>query len=382
MSPMNILGALRPLSLAILLAFSNGCDEKSSTTEGSQKSAEEKAVEQKATVDALLRQNGIDPTTLPTAPGPGAAQAAPPGTGDVTPPPAVQPMNAKGTDDGPSTGGPPQATVVLIKPGQGPKKVLRYQFQKGRKRNFAMDMEVVATRVVNGQPTPGTPPVTISMRGTSLTVAADEHKAQRENTFVDFTPSSDGLPPMMVEQMKAQFGALKGIQLVETVSTQGQILDLSLKQESVNNPEALALIQNLQDGMSNAFLALPTEAVGVGAEWKGTTTIATAGLNILQENTVVLKSLNGNKATVEITFKQSAGKQILDAPGLPPGAQVELASMEGGGTGSVTVDFANLVTDSKSSLRMVVDTKISGAAPEPILSATDTTMKIHMRITQ
>jgi hypothetical protein len=372
---MNILGVLRPLSLATLLAFSNGCDEKSSTKEGSQKSAEEKAVEQKATVDALLRQNGIDPTTLPTAPGSEATTAQP----GVAAPAADA---AQGAANGPVGGAPPQATVALIKPGQGPKKVLRYQFQKGRKRNFAMDMEVVATRVVNGQPTPGTPPITISMSGTSLTVAADDQKAQRENTFLNFTPSSEGLPPMMVEQMKAQFGALKGIQLVETVSTQGQILDLSIKEESVTNPEALALVQNLQDGMSNAFLALPAEAVGVGAEWKGTSTITTAGLNILQENTVVLKSLNGNRATVEVTFKQSAGKQILDAPGLPPGAQVELVSMEGGGTGTVTVDFSTLVTDSKSSLRMAVDTKISGAAPEPILSATDTTMKIHMRVTQ
>jgi hypothetical protein len=135
--------------------------------------------------------------------------------------------------------------------------------------------------------------------------------------------------------------------------------------------------------MSNAFLPLPDEAVGVGAKWKGTTKLETSGLVVLQENIVHLKSLNGNRAVVELTFKQSAPKQELAAAGLPPGAKVELIAMEGGGSGTMTVDFGTLITDSKVNLKMTVDTKISGAGiPQPVQTATDTSMKIHMRITQ
>lgn len=368
-----------PLGLGLLA----GCDQKGTQGGGEKElSAEADAAKKKATVDALLRESGIDPNTLPTGPKADKTGAAAPPT-----------QGASGqTDDGPANpdanGGapvPPAAPmkIEVLDAGKGPKKVLRYVFTKDRLRKFNLDMEIVPKRVVNGQPTPTVPAVSIGMKGTSLTVAVGENSAETENTFIQFVPSGPGLPVEMLQQMQAQFATMAGVQLMQTVSTGGQILQMGVKEEALNNPQVLALMQNLQDGMSNAFLPLPDEPVGAGAKWKGTTTLVTSGLAILQENVIELKSLTGSRAVVELTYKQSAEKQEINAAGLPPGAKVELISMEGGGTGTMTVDFSTQLTDSMVNLKMTVDTKISGPEmPESVRSATDTSMKIHMRITE
>src|SRR5690606_18687126 len=143
-------------------------------------------------------------------------------------------------------------------------------------------------------------------------------------------------------------------------------------------PQLVALLQNLQDGMTNAYLPLPKEPVGPGAKWTATNQVEAGGIEVTQVNEVTLKSIAGDKLTVDLVFKQSAPAQRIQVPELPPGAQVELTGMTGAGKGNLTVDLGTLVTDSRIELSMTVDTKISGAgSPEPVLSSTDTAMKIH-----
>jgi len=368
--------SIAPLLFA-LAGFSilSGCDKKpqeqsaaSDKTPAGDSIDPGKAAEKKAKIDALLRENGIDPASIKEK---SAGEIPSSGAGP-----------AKSTHHDASTK-KPGALVEVLTPGTGPLKVLRYQFKEGQVRKFSMQMEIVPTRTVNGQPMPSIPAVKIEMLGTSKTLSFVGHSAQRQNTFSKVTPGTDGLPPAIAEQMLAQFSGLKGIELLETVSDTGQVLDMSVRPGSNATPQVVAMMQNLQDGMSNAFLPLPSDPVGPGAKWRATTQVSTAGLTIQQVNEVELLSLKGAVATVALTFSQSAAKQIIQAPGLPPGAQVELISMKGGGTGKMRVDLSSLVTESNVDLTMTVDTKISGPAmPQPVLSATSTSMKIKMKVSK
>ncbi len=183
--------------------------------------------------------------------------------------------------------------------------------------------------------------------------------------------------------MKAQFAMLKGTQLIESITTKGEVVDLQVADMAQMNPVVLGLIQNLKDGMTNQFIPLPNEEVGAGAKWISTTKVEASGMTITQETEVELLSLQGSKATAKLTLRQSAPAQKLSDPRLPPGTTIELLKLSGGGEGNVTVDFKEMIIDSKAELSMGVDTQISGGpVPEPQKSITDTKMKIHMRLTK
>lgn len=106
-------------------------------------------------------------------------------------------------------------------------------------------------------------------------------------------------------------------------------------------------------------------------------------MTITQETEVELLTLKGYKATARLTMKQTAPAQKLEDPRLPPGTTIELLKLEGGGQGEMTVDFAEMIIESKSELKMAVDTQIAGGpVPAPQKSLTDTSMKMHVKLTE
>lgn len=329
----------------------------------------------KETVDALLRANGIDPTTIPTDnQAPVAALPNTPGANGSAP---TDGAAAKAEAPGASL----RDKVELVSAGTAPRKKLRYVFEKDRSRNFSVEMLISPKQTVNGQPVPSTPPVQLTMAGTSKTMMVSGETAARQNTFNAFSVNAEGLPPELMAQQKAQVDALKGLVLLETVHDSGQVIDLQVGEENLNNPQVMAILQNLQDAMTNAYLALPAEEVGAGAKWKIISDADTAGIRVTRITEITLNSLVGTKAKVNLTLSQTAPAQKLEAPGLPPGAVVELLGIKGTGTGTMTVDFATLETERKGEMMMSVSQRITGAEPQPVLTSSDTGLKLHIRVT-
>lgn len=271
-------------------------------------------------------------------------------------------------------------SLRLLSQGSAPRSVLSYQFAQGRARKFHLEMKISPQRTINGQPAPGVPAFSLAVSGETKTLSSDAQRASREATFVELIPSVEGAPPQVAQQMKAQFAQLGGLQLLETVTRKGRVEDLKLKQEVVH-PQVLALMQYLKDGMTNAFLPLPDQAVGSGAKWAATTTVESSGLSVTQVNTITLSQLSGTRAVVQMEYEQSAPTQNIKTDQLPPGVSVELTKLTGGGSGQMTVDFEQLTVDSKINLSMQVDTKVTQpGAPGPLLESGTTTMKAHMRL--
>ena len=354
------------LSAFLALSLTFACDNKDEASKPpTPEETAKKAKKQKETADALLRENGIDPASITDAP-PAQKQAVPPAGAAAA-----------------GAGAAPLAKVELLEPGTGKKVALRYKFEANRTIKFDMRMKISPNRTVNGQPEAGMPPVKIMLKGESKTLGVEGNLAKRENTFLDINPGAEGLPPAVLGQMKAQFAGLIGVQLIETVNERGQLLDTALKPGSRVNPQTISLLQNLQEGISKAFVPLPVEEVGVGAKWRTVNVVNSGGLVVTQINEVKLSSLKGTKVKFELSFSQTADKQILQTPGLPPGAQVELLAMKGTGKGSMDVDLATLIAKSEFDIDMSVDTKISGAgSPQPIMTATSTGMTIKMETTK
>ncbi len=155
----------------LALSTASACNQKEDKAKDSKNDA---AAEEKkqAQIDALLRENG----TAPVGQSAPAAPAKPtPATGSAPTPPGATAGNTAPTDS--------QIEVKLVSAGSGPKQMLSYQFQVGRERKFAMDMEILSSRITNGQKEPGPPPITLSLTGTTQTVEASATGAKAHQYF-------------------------------------------------------------------------------------------------------------------------------------------------------------------------------------------------------
>lgn len=384
-----------PAVLAVVvLATGVACDRKEKPTENETTISEADKQERLA---ALLKENGVDPASLPSAQAPlgapiptsaspeAAASAAPaPGSAAAAEPATAAPASsgaAKTAPAPPAPGSPPIAVRVLST-GAGPKSALRYGFKQGDNHKFVLDIQVAAERKVNGQVAPGMPPFSLTLRGSTTTLQADAQGARRQHTFVEMIPTVSGAPPELAEQIKAQYASLGGLQLVETVNTRGMILGMDLDSRAIQ-PQVLALMQHLQDGMTNAFLALPEEPVGPGARWSATTTTDAAGILITQENTVSLVAHNGDNYEFSLQLKQSAQPSKITGANLPPGVSIDLTKLDGSGKGSMKVNFKDILITSKVDLSTSMETSVTQPEVQGVTKeAATTSVKAQISITK
>lgn len=368
--------------LILALLGASACDKKADHSEQARPSATE---DKQARLEALLKENGLDPSSLPKD----KATAAPDENTPKAPPAVGNSAPANGTNGSPSDPSPgaqaqsPQTSPVSIKvlsAGAAPRAVLRYAFKQGSQHKFALEIEVGVKRSVNGQVTPTMPPFALSLKGSTVTLSSDALLARRQNTFLEMVPGVTGAPPEMVEQIKAQYASLAGLQLTETVSTRGVMMGMQLDERAIH-PQVLALMQHLQDGMTNAFLPLPEEAVGAGARWIATTTTDAAGLSLMQENEISLKSLTGSKAQVELKLKQHAKPSKIQGANLPPGVVIDVTKLDGHGSGSMNVDFQDVTITSKVELATSMQTVVTQPeSPAPIREDAETVVKAQIAI--
>src|SRR5690606_21450030 len=139
----------------LAVSAATGCNNQEDKAKEAKSDAASKEKKQ-AQIEALLKENGSGPLAQPT-PAPGSAARSAP---DQKPAPGTPAAEA---------GAPANSQIVvkLVSAGTGPKQKLSYQFEVGRERNFAMDMEILSSRITNGQKEPGPPPITLVLTGTT-----------------------------------------------------------------------------------------------------------------------------------------------------------------------------------------------------------------------
>lgn len=374
------------LGAALTLELS-GCEKDKTQGTLQESAARDELKKQK--LQALLREGGLDPGTLPSGspseesaspltPAPG--QAAP--SDGSSPPPAAK---AKGVNA--PGGGVPESLasegirIEMLSTGKDPKKPLRYEFRTGRTRAFRLDIAVAVERAIDGQLAPGVPALTLSVKGKVKTLSLDEGVAKREVTFSELVPSISGVPHEILLQIQQQYAPLSGISLLESVNSQGAVLGVNFDQRVIE-PQVLALMQQLQDGMTNAYLTLPDEPVGPGARWIARTEMGAAGITLDQRSEVHLLSLEGSRGEFEMKLSQKAKTTKITGADLPPGVEMEVSKVDGKGSGTMSVDFQKLLVSSQIRLTTEMEAKVTEpGAPAPALQSSTTSVKAEVSLT-
>jgi hypothetical protein len=265
-----------------------------------------------------------------------------------------------------------EPAVTVLSTGSGPKRPLRYKAAAGSKERIDLRMEASMSMAMEGMgelnddaPTP----ITMTMDIDVTNVAANGDITSTF-TFVDASMEGPGLPP-------GTFDAIRGVTGTITMSDRGLVRAMSFEGAKGLNPMIDQLMSS--SGLDRMSPPLPEEPLGVGAKWEVTQAVESGGMRIDQQSTYEITAMDAASVTMAMTVRQSAASQALTPPGMPPGVQTTLMSMDGTGTGRMTLADGSLVprTDMSIDSQMTMDVSAEG---QSMRMSMRTAMKMTMAV--
>lgn len=249
----------------------------------------------------------------------------------------------------------PLPTIKLRGSGHGPRRALRLTPGVGSKQTLVMTMQNELT--MNGQ---RTVVPTMAMSMTVEVVAKDAAgNLSCKVRFDDAHVVDDGRNPAANAAVDKVIRTIKGLTGTLRLSPQGMTLEAHLDMPPGIAPDIRAQLDQLSDSLSKVSSPFPVEPVGIGARWDIQQKVkAGNGLELSQTTEMTLTKITGDVVELGVTTTQTAPKQAITSPQLPPGAKMHVVSWHGDGKGTSQVDLTHAVMPAPATLDLDVGGKM------------------------
>lgn len=239
--------------------------------------------------------------------------------------------------------GPAPAIVTLLDSGDPLRTLLRYQVKEGQSEQLRMTTEM-SQSIDSGVQDPiayDAPPIVMTMEIDVLKAhddgALDIAWSVTDTEVLD----SDAALPGVVEAMSEAMLPMIGVTGSYTVSATGAA---SGSEVHIADDVPDAMRQTMEDmnrNAANLTVALPDEAVGLGAEWAVVSEMLLQNLIITQTVRATLISIDGDRVRYDIAMEQTAeaGQVLQEVPGQ---YRTTLEGFAGFVSGQVEVDLTRL----------------------------------------
>ncbi|WP_428264438.1 hypothetical protein [Haliangium sp.] len=242
-------------------------------------------------------------------------------------------------------------TVKLLAAGKGKRQKLRYAIPRGTKETVQMDMDMAMSMSMQGQNMDIRLPVMRMRMETEVTEVTDKgHMRYRFRYGGTELLDTPGVAPMVktsLEQALAGIGTLEGYAVI---TDRGVTLDGGFELGSAADPQLQQLLGSLEQSLQQLSAPLPTQAVGVGARWEVRSDIENNGVAVSQTARYEIVAMSEDSVTCKVTISQKAKPQTINDPNMPPGSSVEVLSMQGSGSGQVTIPLRRLTPTSQAKI--------------------------------
>ena len=236
-----------------------------------------------------------------------------------------------GGDDGPASeasggDGAGIGEVELLSSGSEPREELRLGLEVGQTFRSTMVMRMGLTMTIDGEPMPATalPPMRFVMSGRVDELSGDG-VATYSFTYDELRADpAEGVDPNVVSQVDASLQAMKGMRGTGTVDRQARSGKATLDTAGVTDPNLKSTLDSFTSQVSNLTVPFPSEAVGVGARWRGRQEVLLNGITTRSTSTYTLQRRDGDEYEFEVEQDVTSPKGEVDLPGLPEGASAEL----------------------------------------------------------
>jgi hypothetical protein len=233
------------------------------------------------------------------------------------------------------------ARVELLEPGAEPHARLRFE------------------------PTPGPGTWTLTLRSTMaadlgmVAVAPTRTPALKLHLATDTQPGPDDTTRLHLQTLTAQVvsepgtSAALGARLQSTLAALGQLrADLVLGRDGGLREIALTVptdgaqppsdLERLREAFSQAFVALPEQAVGIGARWTVTRALDVLGSGIEQRAELTLREREGQRLVLALSLTQVPALDRAASQG-SDGVQIRLDHLATHGEGELVVALDQIV---------------------------------------
>ena len=228
----------------------------------------------------------------------------------------------------------PAGGIEVISNGAEPRKQLRYKVAKGTKTpvEFAMDIDMDAGMAMNM-------PTLAMMMDIGVDDVSGNGDMKLRTTVNSVTARDRAGASVKASMLNGQLDMMNGLAMTATLSPDGSLKDTKVE-PGKNLPASMqSQMSSMTQNLEQVAMPLPPGAVGVGAKWKAKKTIEQNGMKMTTLNTVEITALDGDKMTFKSTSEIGGPDQTVHQNGM----SIDMKNIEGGGTGSGTIDLTKLV---------------------------------------
>lgn len=271
-----------------------------------------------------------------------------------------------------------QFTVKLLKPGAEPRRPLRYQVSEKASETQTAVTNISSETKMDGNPMPAPerPPVKVSA---SLQASAAEQGGGPISYEMEITDAglAGEAESAMDTNIAESLGTLAGTRVQGTMTSRGHIGKTRVHLPAKDKPAA-GLLANIQEFLTQFSVLLPEEPVGKGARWRTTRTFTSFGVRQTIEETITLKSLEGDTLELESSISYSAPEQDFAPPGMPAGGEARLTSLKGTGSRTRTVDLTRLTPLRASGKATITMEMLLTAGPREVEMTNTSTQELSV----
>lgn len=293
------------------------------------------------------------------------------------------------SDDNASSGGEnpgarpealPPVAVRMLEPGAEPRRALRYELTAGAHETLRTEMRMSVALSMNEAPSaPAVLPPAIVVADLEVREVSDggdvTYAFRVRDTEVQ---EAEGVAPESRAQLETELSSMVGLAGDASFDQRGLLSRLDVEAPAGASPSVRGVIDNLRSTFRNMVTPLPAEPIGVGGRWQVTTKIPTPSATFDQVATFTVRSIEGDSVTADVTVEQTAPRQRIDDPSVPPGATVTLESARGSAEGSVTFSLRSLAPTAQSRVRTETVTSISSEGRQARMRM-DIALEVSMR---
>lgn len=265
-----------------------------------------------------------------------------------------------------SAASPPE--IKVLSAGSAPRRALRYTVSGPSKERIDLTMQM-SLAMTMGDVTLPPPEIPAMHVGINIDVTGVNAAGDISFTFgyADFTAAGAPFPGEVAAMIAKATGSI-------TMSNRGLVKSMAFDAGAGGDPMVKQLMTSA--GIEKLAAPLPEEPLGVGARWEVRQPLGVNGIALTQTTTYEVVALDAASATLKMTVAQDASSQKLTLPQLPPGAEASLVSMEGSGTGTMTLGNGIMpLGDMDVRTKIVMDVQAEG---ETHRMTTDTGLKMTM----
>jgi hypothetical protein len=232
--------------------------------------------------------------------------------------------------------------VTLESPGAAPRSPLRLTLTSGSNTAATMEFSESADQSLGGTPTNSVhvPPIRFVLH-TKLGTVAGDGSAPIDYSYSDVSVVDDGsVSGAQRTQLESALAPIASLTGSGTLTARNQIRDSKIAGTEHLDPSVAQLTDQFSDQVGAVAVPFPREPVGVGAKWRGVSSLRVSGINTNQTYEYTLRSRDGNVAVFDFTYVQTAPRQRVKLSGVPSNAKVTISRFRVSGVGSMTVDLA------------------------------------------